>query len=60
MAKVARKEELRRRRTRRLKLRKLRERYLKSQSEEEKGKILAKIQKIHPFYPLDLLKKRAV
>lgn len=49
---VERMKELRRRRHRRKKLKKLRQKLLAAQTPEERAKIIEKIRKISPWYPI--------
>ena len=50
--------DIKRKRKRREKVRNLRKKYLKEKSPEEKSKIIEKIKKIAPFYPLkEILKE---
>ena len=56
MSKVSRKRrrmKIRQRKKRRQKIKKLKEKYKKAKTKKEKEKILEKLRKISPFYPLD-------
>ncbi len=52
-----RKFEIRKKQKRRRKIRKLKEEFLKAKTEKERGKILEKIKKIAPHYPLEEILK---
>ena len=54
---VERMKELRRRRHRRAKLKKLRKKLLEAQTPEERAKIIEKIRKISPWYPIPEIKE---
>jgi len=56
MSKISKKRrrfEIRKKQKRRKKIKKLKERYLAAKSKEEKEKILEKLKRITPHYPLD-------
>lgn len=48
-----RKFEIKRKRERQKKIKKLKEKYLRAETEEEKERILKKIYKIAPHYPIE-------
>jgi len=60
MSKISRKRrqfEIKRRQKRRKKIKKLKEKYLLTKTREEKEKILEKIKKIAPHYPIEEILK---
>jgi len=60
MSKINRKRrqfEIKKKRERRQKIKKLKEKYLMAKTEEEKNKILDKIKRIAPHYPLEEILK---
>ena len=60
MSKINRKRrqfEIKKKRERRQKIKKLKEKYLMAKTEEEKNKILDKIKRIAPHYPIEEILK---